>query len=84
MGTVPVVWAIVIILVAALLSTFAMGVYFISVPLALLLVGVVAFGFRTGRRADMARVERFRAQSAVNVVGPDPEERDRATLYRRQ
>jgi len=70
-----------IILVAAIAATLAMGVWFISVPLVLLLLSLPLV-LSLGRRVSGARrVDEFRAQAGDERVDPPEEGRDTSTLY---
>ena len=75
-------WMIVaILLVGSIAATLAMGVWFISVPLALLLISLPLMA-AMGRRVTGARqVDEFRGQADQERGDAPPGGRDHATLY---
>ena len=72
---------IVILLVAAIGGTLAMGVWFISVPLALVLLSLPLLSSLARRISGARRVDEFRARAGDEQVDPPAEGRDTSTLY---
>ena len=74
-------WILAIVLVAAIGGTLAMGIWFISVPLTLLLVSLPLVFSMARRISGARRVDDFRAQAGDEEVEPPAEGRDTSTLY---
>jgi len=75
-------WMVIaILLVAAIAATLAMGVWFISVPLTLLLISLPLVAALARRASGARRVDEFRAQAGDERVDPPEEGRDTSTLY---
>jgi len=76
-------WVFALVLLGAIVATFAMGVWFISIPLALLLVSLPALGSLGRRITGTQKLEQFRAQADHDQPEPPHGGRDASTLFER-
>ena len=74
-------WPIAIVLIALIGGTLAMGVWFISVPLALILVSLPLLGSLWRRVNGNRQVDEFRAQADYRDPTEPEQGRDHSTLY---
>ncbi|HYI35276.1 MAG TPA: hypothetical protein VEX39_01615 [Thermoleophilaceae bacterium] len=74
-------WIFAIVLLVAIGGTLAMGIWFISVPLALLLLALPVVASIARRVTGTKEVEEFRAQATHGRQEPPAEGRDPATTY---
>ena len=56
-------WAIVILLAGSVLALFASGVWFIAIPLSLMVIGIAVTLRLSGRIGEAGELRRFRAQA---------------------
>jgi uncharacterized membrane protein len=70
-----------IIIVVAIAASVAMGVWFVSVPLALLLLGTVVVTLMKRRTSDAGEIEEFRKRIPDTEPPPGEDQRDHSTLY---
>ena len=64
-------WALAIVVVAAILALFVFGAWFVAVPLSLIALGIGLFVRLSGRLADSGDLRRFR--SRAGDAAPDRE-----------
>ena len=64
-------WALVFVIVAAVLSLFAFGVWFLAIPLSLMALGVALALRLSGRVGESSELRRFR--SRAGDAAPDEE-----------
>jgi hypothetical protein len=76
-------WIFAIVLVALIGGTLAMGIWFVSVPLALVLLALPLLGGLARRYSDTQQIRRFRDRSGVDEPAPEDDGRDHSTLYER-
>ena len=77
-------WIFVIVLLALIGGTLAMGIWFISVPLALLLLAMPLLASLVRRMTSTRRTEEFRAKADHDEPDAPAEGRDHSTLYERE
>lgn len=65
------VWGLTIVVVAAVLASFAFGVWFIAIPLSLVAIGLVLAARGSGRLGESGQLRRFRAKAGD--AAPDTE-----------
>lgn len=64
-------WALTIVVVAAILALFVFGAWIFAVPLSLIALGIGLFARMSGRVADSGELRRFR--SRAGDAAPDQE-----------
>ena len=57
------VWGMLIVVVLAILSSFAFGVWFIAIPLSLVAIGLALAARGSGRLGDSGQLRRFRSKA---------------------
>lgn len=80
----PMMWIFVIVLVGIIGGTLAMGIWFVSLPLALLLLATPLLASLARRMTGTRRMEKFRAKADHDEPDPPAGGRDHSTLYERQ
>jgi L-asparagine transporter-like permease len=70
-----------LIILVAICATLAMGIWFVSVPLFLLLVGMGVVTLMKRRTTDAVEIEDFRKKIPDTEPPPGEDGRDHSTLY---